>query len=160
RPRFLASECSGAHNGWRPRWACMPWSSVWDREFAEITLAHAVHSARRMARISFVVVCLAAVIGFDRPAAGQAANSGALTGIVTDASSRQPLAGVTVVASGPQGEQAELTDDTGSYTITGLVPGIYVLRMFYNDVKVERQNVQVFADKKIQVNVPMQTKSG
>src|SRR5215831_20365080 len=96
----------------------------------------------RMRSVSVALVFLAGAILFQRTAAGQAANSGALTGIVTDASSGQPLAGVTVVATGPQGEQAELTDDTGSYTITGLVPGMYVVRMFYSDVKVERQNVQ------------------
>src|SRR5215813_223486 len=89
----------------------------------------------------------------------QNATTGALTGMVTDASTGQPLAGVTVVAQGPQGEQGDITDDTGHYNIIGLVPGNYVLRMFYGNVKVERQNVTVFADKKIQVNIPMQTKA-
>src|SRR5262245_11631738 len=67
----------------------------------------------------FVLFC-------DR-AFAQGANTGALTGVVTDAASGQPLGGVTVVAQGPQGEQAALTDETGQYDITGLVPGIYVV---------------------------------
>src|SRR5262249_14016354 len=55
----------------------------------------------------------------------QSANTGALFGRVTDASSGQPVAGVTIVAEGPQGEQAELTDDEGQFTITGLPPAPY-----------------------------------
>jgi hypothetical protein len=78
---------------------------------------------------------------------------------VTDAATGQPVAGVTVVAQGPQGEQAELTDTDGTYTITGLIPGTYVVRYYYANVKVERPNVTVFADKKIQLNVPLQTKA-
>ena len=89
----------------------------------------------------------------------QSANTGALTGRVTDAATGQPVAGVTVVAQGPQGEQAELTDTDGTYTLTGLVPGLYVVRYYYANVKVERPNVTIFADKKIQVNVPLQTKA-
>ena len=112
-----------------------------------------------MRRGGLAVIFFAGVALCCRTAAGQAANSGALTGIVTDASTGKPLAGVTVVAQGPQAEQAELTDDSGSYTITGLLPGMYVVRMFYGDIKVERQNVQVFADKKIQVNVAVQTRA-
>src|SRR5690349_15378676 len=94
----------------------------------------------------------AVALGAASVAYAQSANSGALTGRVTDASSGLAIAGVTVVAQGPQGEQAELTDAEGSYTITGLVPGQYVLRFYFANVKVERQNVTVFADKKIQVN--------
>jgi len=113
---------------------------------------------RRTIWLSGVLVA-AVALGSAGAAYAQSANSGALTGRVSDASSGLPIAGVTVVAQGPQGEQAELTDAEGSYTITGLVPGQYVLRFYYANVKVERQNVTVFADKKIQVNVPMQTKA-
>ena len=105
--------------------------------------------------------CLSLLTAFfaANPAWGQSANTGALTGRVTDAATGQPVAGVTVVAQGPQGEQAELTDSDGTYTITGLIPGTYVVRYYYANVKVERPNVTVFADKKIQVNVPLQTKA-
>ena len=116
-----------------------------------------------MVRRSMILMSEVLVAAFALGAAGaayaQSASTGALTGRVTDASSNLPVAGVTVVAQGPQGEQAELTDAEGSYTITGLLPGQYVIRFYYANVKVERQNVTVFADKKIQVNVPMQTKA-
>src|SRR5437660_1517690 len=105
------------------------------------------------------ILLVAVALGAAGAARAQSANTGALTGRVTDASSRQPIAGVTVVAQGPQGEQAELTDTDGQFTITGLVPGQYVVRFYYANVKVERPNVTVYADKKLQINVPMQTKS-
>src|SRR5262245_58653734 len=110
-------------------------------------------------RLSFTLLLAVSLFGSAR-AWAQGASTGALTGIVTDVSTGAPIAGVTVVAQGPQGEQGDITDDEGRYTITGLVPGAYVVRMFYGNVKVERQNVQVFADKKIQVNVPLQIKTG
>src|SRR5207247_2750250 len=95
------------------------------------------------------ILVVAAVLGAAGAARAQSANTGALTGRVTDAASRQPIAGVTVVAQGPQGEQAELTDADGQYTITGLVPGQYVVRFYFANVKVERQNVTIYGDKKI-----------
>src|SRR5438309_261986 len=76
--------------------------------------------------LSFVTLCGV------RMAAAQ--NTGSLTGRVTDASSGQPVPGVTIVAQGPQGEQAELTDTDGLYTITGLTPGMYVVRFYYTNV--------------------------
>src|SRR5215831_18727449 len=114
---------------------------------------------RRLSRFTLSAFAVAALSLVAGRAFAQGANTGALTGKVTDASSGQPLAGVTVVAQGPQGEQGDITDDTGQYTITGLLPGSYIVRMFYGNVKDERPNVTVFADKKIQVNVPMQTEA-
>src|SRR5262249_13673892 len=105
------------------------------------------------------ILAAAVIILAANAANAQSANTGALTGRVNDASSGQPVAGVTVVAQRPQGEQAEVTDFEGPYPITGFTPGTYVVRLYYANVKVERQNVTIFADKKIQVNVPLQTKA-
>src|SRR5262244_3649988 len=113
---------------------------------------------RTITSLSQVLVAALALFAAGRVFA-QGANTGALTGRVTDAATGQPVAGVTVVAQGPQGEQAELTDDTGTYTIIGLVPGPYVVRYYFANVKVERTNVTVYADKKIQINVPLQTRA-
>src|SRR5262245_11547766 len=114
---------------------------------------------RRLPCITLSALVVFALMLVAGRAFAQDATTGALTGMVTDASTGQALAGVTVVAQGPLGEQGDITDDTGHYTITSLPPGAYVIRLFYGNVKVERQNVTVFADKKIQVNVPMQTKA-
>lgn len=85
------------------------------------------------------------------------AHGGAIEGVVTDAATGTPLAGVTVVAQGPLGEQAEITGDDGKYRIAELKPGKYVVRFFYANTKVERQNITVQADLGVAINVPMQT---
>jgi len=87
------------------------------------------------------------------------ANGGVIEGRVTDAASGSPVAGVTVVAQGPLGEQAEITDEEGTYRITELKPGNYVVRFFYGNVKVERQNVNVDANKGSNVTIAMQTRA-
>jgi hypothetical protein len=94
-----------------------------------------------------------AISGQTRPASGSS-----ITGRVTDAATGQALPGVTVVAQGPAGEQAEITDESGNYTIAGLTPGTYVVRMFYANTKVERQNVNVSSQGTAQVSAPLQTR--
>jgi len=71
-------------------------------------------------------------------ARAQSNTSGSITGIVYDDATGAPLGGVTVVAASPvlQGTQAELTDDTGLYTINNLPPGTYAVTFFYSDVTV------------------------
>ncbi|WP_369945639.1 TonB-dependent receptor domain-containing protein [Vitiosangium sp. GDMCC 1.1324] len=63
-----------------------------------------------------------------------------LTGTVTDASTRQPVADVVVTATSPnlQGEQVVVTDATGLYRIPQLPPGVYTLRF-------EKETYKVFA---------------
>src|SRR5215471_9425226 len=85
----------------------------------------------------------------------QNASTGAIGGRVLDVKDGKPLAGVTVVAQGPQGEKGELTDDDGQYTITDLVPGAYVVRFYYGEAKSERPNVDVLANHKATVNLRM-----
>mgnify|MGYP001000906703 FL=1 len=101
-------------------------------------------------------VTLAALMVLSAPAA-YAATTGNITGRVTDESNGKPLAGVTVVVSGPQGEQTEFTDSNGSYTITDLPPGEYVVRFFYANVKIERPGVIVSADKTLSVGAGIPT---
>ena len=107
----------------------------------------------RSSMLAIVALCIVP------PVAAAGPRVGTIAGTVTDAGSGRPLSGVTVVAQGPRGEQADLSDTDGTYTITGLAPGGYVVRYFYANVKVERQNVQVFADKKTRLNVSLQTKA-
>ena len=54
-----------------------------------------------------------------------------ISGIVTDASTGEPLAGVTVRArSGPDGGRSTQTDANGSYTINNLLPGEYRIESY------------------------------
>lgn len=70
---------------------------------------------------------------------------GAIHGIVRDAGSAERLAGVTVVATGPnlEGAQAVVTDERGYYAHTELPPGDYRLTFYYLDTTVEQSSVQV-----------------
>ena len=65
---------------------------------------------------------------------------GQIQGVVTSQDSGRPLAGTTVVVTGPalQGDQSEVTDRDGRYLITQLPPGDhYTVRFYFNDVVVE-----------------------
>jgi len=86
-------------------------------------------------------------------------NGGVIEGRVTDAATGSPLAGVTVVAQGPLGEQADLSDESGKYRIAELRPDRYVVRFFYGNVKVEKQNVDVQAKQGTGVDIAMQTRA-
>ena len=49
--------------------------------------------------------------------------TGRVIGRVTDKDTGAPLAGVTVIVQGPQGEDATITDDRGDYRFTSLPVG-------------------------------------
>ena len=84
---------------------------------------------------------------------------GRVTGRVTDKDSGAPLGGVTVIAQGPQGEDATLTDDRGDYFFTSLPIGSYVLRFYIANAttQVEQGNVSVSAEKMVRVNVKIES---
>jgi hypothetical protein len=81
--------------------------------------------------------------------------TGGVVGRVTDRDTGMPLGGVTVIMQGPQGEDATLTDDKGSYTFTNLLPGTYVARFYAANAasQVEQSGVVVTADKQVRLNV-------
>jgi hypothetical protein len=93
------------------------------------------------------IVALALLVA--RGAQAQTNTTGAIQGVVSDADTGEPLAGVTVVASSPalQGTQAGITDETGQYKVTNLPPGTYVLTAYYLDLTVNRTNIQVSINK-------------
>src|SRR5262245_13153746 len=115
----------------------------------ERTMLPIFRGAPKVAVAAFAAFFVLAASGRAR---AQTASTGALTGRVVDASTGRPVVGVTVVAQGPHGDQADLTDADGIYNITDLLPGNYVVRFYFANVKVERPNVEVSANKKIQVN--------
>jgi outer membrane receptor protein involved in Fe transport len=76
----------------------------------------------------------------------QSATTGAIQGTVTDAKTGDPLAGVTVVVSG-KGSQTTITEDDGTYKVTDLVPGEYLVTFFFGDVTIERPSIKVGVQK-------------
>ena len=80
------------------------------------------------------------------PARAQNATSGAIQGTVTDSSSGSPLAGVTIVVTGATAQNA-ITEEDGSYRITDLVPGDYLVTFFFGDVTIERRGIKVGVNK-------------
>lgn len=88
---------------------------------------------------------LIALLATTTVARAQTSTTGAIQGVVVDAQSREPIAGVTVVASSPvlQGTQSALTDDAGQYKITNLPPGVYQLQLYYGDLVVRRVGLVV-----------------
>jgi hypothetical protein len=85
---------------------------------------------------------------------GQAAapTEGVIAGQVRDLDSGQPVAGVTVVASGPEGDTAALTDAKGSYQFRALPIGRYTIRFHRNEVLAERE-ATVSVDQTVRVNM-------
>jgi hypothetical protein len=105
------------------------------------------HFARSvLARLAFLVLIQAD----DGQAA--APTEGAIFGQVRDLDSAQPVPGVTVVASGPEGDVASLTDAKGVYQFHSLPLGRYTIRFHRNDVLAERE-ANVSVDKIVRVNM-------
>ncbi|MBA3454497.1 MAG: TonB-dependent receptor [Deltaproteobacteria bacterium] len=80
-------------------------------------------------------------------AAAQSVTTGAVQGRVVDHATKEPLAGVTVVAIGASPEpQSTLTEEDGTYKITELLPGVYVVTFYIGDLTVSRSGIRVSAN--------------
>ena len=92
-------------------------------------------------------------------ASAQTSTTGAVRGRILDKSTKEPVIGATVVATGPalQGQQAEITDESGNYALNNLPPGTYVLTVYYNDAQFSRPNVLVELGKQAFVAVSIDT---
>ena len=78
-------------------------------------------------------------------ASGGDGTTGGIIGQVIDQKTREPLAGVTMVASSPSltGEQVAITDETGRYVIPNLPPGRYTITAYYADKTLQRTAIIV-----------------
>ncbi|HVR60637.1 MAG TPA: carboxypeptidase regulatory-like domain-containing protein [Polyangia bacterium] len=99
----------------------------------------------------------AAWMAFALLAAGPAVAqevTGGVIGRVVDKDTGAPLGGVTVMVSGPQGEDASITDDQGNYSFTSLKVGKYTIRFYIgnNAPPTEQPDVAVLAEKTVRVN--------
>jgi len=88
--------------------------------------------------VSSVVLWLALALVPAR-ALAQSSTTGAIQGVITDATSGDALAGVTVVATSEgNATQTAITDEKGAYKITELAPGEYLVTFYYLDITLER----------------------
>ncbi|HVV82598.1 MAG TPA: TonB-dependent receptor [Kofleriaceae bacterium] len=94
-----------------------------------------------------------------RDTRAQGVTSGAIQGRVTDAKTGDALAGVTVVATSGQSSQTAITEDDGTYKITELPPGDYLVTFFYGDVTIERKDINVGLQKTTPVFQKINTES-
>lgn len=101
----------------------------------------------------------ASVVAMVMSSSAQAQSSAALIGKVVDASSKQPLPNVQVVATSNslQGEQTVETDSTGSYRLPNLPAGTYTLQFFRGGYKplTSPSPVVVRAGQTIRFNAPL-----
>jgi outer membrane receptor protein involved in Fe transport len=98
-----------------------------------------------------VVVCLHAIVG------AQPITTGGVRGKVIIKSSGEPAVGATIVATSPalQGEQTAIADETGSYFLTELAPGMYTLTVYYGGSELRRDNVLIRLGKQAVVNLAL-----
>jgi len=122
------------------------------------------HTRRLRFRLPLSVVLTGAAGLSLAPALVQAQlQLGQIQGRVTSEEDKKPLAGVTIVVTGPalQGEQTEVTDKSGNYLITQLPPGDgYVVRFYFGEAVVERPNVRISQSKTLRVNATISTQQG
>ena len=92
-------------------------------------------------------------------AAAQSSTTGAVRGRIVDKNSKDAVIGATVSVTGPslQGQQSEITDENGSFNITNLPPGTYVLTVYWGEAKFNRPNVVIEVGKQAFVSVPIDT---
>ncbi|KAB2907387.1 MAG: TonB-dependent receptor plug domain-containing protein [Kofleriaceae bacterium] len=86
-------------------------------------------------------------LALTAPPAHAQGTTGSIQGVVTDTSTGDALAGVTIVVTSGQVSQTAITEDDGSYRITGLMPGDYLVTFFFGDTTIERKNINVGVDK-------------
>ncbi len=107
-----------------------------------------------VARITRAVLLAGSFFG----AAALAQGTAVLTGTVTDAATKQPVADVVVTATSPalQGEQIVVTDASGLYRIPNLPPGTYTIRLEKEGYKpFSRGDIPVRVDRTIRVNIDL-----
>jgi hypothetical protein len=97
----------------------------------------------------------AVVVAFPGIAAAQSSTSGDISGLVRDPNG-SPVAGATVVASGPQGARASTTDASGNYLIEFLTPGSYdVTATAQGYQPVTQRNLQVRLGTRVTINLSL-----
>ena len=100
---------------------------------------------------------LLAAGGATTDARAQGATTGAIQGRVTDTKTGEALAGVTIVATSGHASQTTITEEDGTYKITDLTPGDYLVTFFYGDATIERRGIGVGVQKTTPVFLKIDT---
>ena len=100
---------------------------------------------------------LLAAGGATTDARAQGATTGAIQGRVTDAKTGEALAGVTIVATSGQASPTTITEEDGTYKISDLTPGNYLVTFFYGDATIERRGIGVGVQKTTPVFLKIDT---
>jgi hypothetical protein len=84
-----------------------------------------------------------------RPAQAQSATAGAITGVVVELASGEPLPGVIIEVTSRSllGKRTAFTDERGAYKITELPPGEYAVRFYHDRLTVKRTGIVVGVQK-------------
>src|SRR5215471_6005312 len=83
--------------------------------------------------------------------------TGSIVGSVTDPeASNEPVPDVMVIARGPAGESADLTDQDGHYRIARLAAGTYTVKFLLSPLKVERPGIEVKGGQQRRLDLSMQ----
>jgi len=108
-----------------------------------------------------LTVLLTFVLSFaSLQARAQSPTTGAIAGVVTDENGAG-LGGVTViVSSAGTVAQTAITEGNGSYKITDLTPGDYLVTMYFSETTIERKNVPVGIQKTTPVYQKIDTTKG
>lgn len=98
------------------------------------------------------------VVGVE-VASAQSSTTGAVRGRILDKGTKDGVGYATVVVQGPalQGQQAEISDESGAFQFSNLPPGVYTLTIFHNDAQFSRPNVVVEVGKQAFISVPIDT---
>ena len=107
-----------------------------------------------------VPITMSAVLFPPSTASAQLQN-GQVQGVVTSDADGKPLAGVTVMVSGPalQEPQTEITGADGRYLITQIPSGDdYLVAFYLGDAVVERPGVRIAQNKTLTINLAMPLK--
>ncbi|MDB4959544.1 MAG: TonB-dependent receptor plug [Myxococcales bacterium] len=96
------------------------------------------------------------LFGVASHAHAQSLTTGAIQGVVRDSGTNEPLAGVTVVAiSAGSSPQNAITEADGSYKISELLPGTYLITFYYDTFTLEHGGVEVGVDAVTHVHQKM-----
>jgi hypothetical protein len=106
-------------------------------------------------RLRNVVIILGLALLATGPLAAQE-TTGRIEGRIVDAQSL-PVPGVTVTATGPQGEKIAITDTDGRFTVPLLTPGTYQLRAELQNFKTaQRNDINVSLGQTVDVGLQME----